>query len=364
MTKSEYGLGVDLAERGWLPDFVLRRAIRSRCGTMLDKLNANPVSDAAFADILRAQPVAIETEAANDQHYEVPSTFFDLCLGPNRKYSCCFFEGIVDGNPDLSALTSDVLGKAEAEALRISCERAGLKDGQTILDVGCGWGSLSLWMAEQYPGAQITGVSNSHGQRRHIEAQAKARGLTNLSVITADINSFDPPAELKGSIDRIVSLEALEHMRNYEELFRRFAGWIKDDGRVFVHIFVHKDRPFLYDPDAGAAGVSDWMARYFFTGGQMPSRDLFAQFDRDLTIEEQWDWNGQNYALTSRAWLNLMYQNKAEAMRILRETYGNAEAVRWFNRWRLFYLAVDEFFGLNGGEEWFVSHYLFRKTGT
>jgi cyclopropane-fatty-acyl-phospholipid synthase len=263
-----------------------------------------------------------------------------MILGPRRKYSCCYW-------PDRAA----TLAEAEVAALKQTCEHAELVDGQEVLELGCGWGSLSLWMAEQYPHSQITAMSNSHSQRRFIEQQASALGLRNLHVVTADINTFTPPEP--GCYHRVVSVEMFEHLRNYERLFERIASWLQPNGRLLAHVFCH--RVFAYPFET--AGQADWMARNFFTGGMMPSAALFERFDRHLHVERQWTWSGVHYQRTAEAWLNNLDANRSAAVECLGGVYG-ADAVRWFQRWRMFFLAVAELFGYQNGQEWFVTHTL------
>lgn len=326
-------------ERDLVPDAVLRLAIR---GLIRDRLREEPHRDkAAFIEELRRSPVAIHTEAANQQHYEVPPDFFDLVLGPHRKYSCCYW-------PEGAA----TLEEAERRSLNLTAERAGVDDGQRILDLGCGWGSFSLYAAQRFPHAEITGVSNSRPQREFIEAQARVRGLTNLRIVTADMNSFAPD----GRFDRIVSIEMFEHMRNYQELLRRIRAWLEADGRLFVHIFSHKQ--FVYPFET--RGPDDWMAEHFFTGGIMPSDDLLSHFDQDLRIEDHWTLDGSHYQKTARAWLANLDHQRERVLALFRRTYGPDDALRWLVRWRVFFLAVEELWACRGGQEWIVSHYRFR----
>ncbi|MGB1557518.1 MAG: SAM-dependent methyltransferase [Oceanococcaceae bacterium] len=333
-----------IAESGWVPDGLIRLGVRQISRRRLREEYA--LSEAERAK-LRAQrlaewaagPIAVHTQAANDQHYEVPAAFFDQVLGPRRKYSCCLFD----------APTQD-LAQAEEAMLALTAERAGVADGMTILDLGCGWGSFALWAAEHFPGATIIGVSNSHGQREFIQAQAAARGLQNLEIRTCDINDFAPSERF----DRVVSIEMMEHVRNHPELFSRIASWLAPGGKLFSHVFCHRELTYAYEDE----GDSDWMARHFFSGGMMPSYDLFCGYDQHLRVSERWWVNGQHYEATSNAWLARCDAQKAELVQILG---GGALGRLRLQRWRMFFLAVAEFFGMDGGEEWGVGHYLFEK---
>jgi cyclopropane-fatty-acyl-phospholipid synthase len=299
-----------------------------------------PHDAAAFAREMAARAIAEHTDAANDQHYELPPEFFRLCLGERLKYSCCLYP-----------TGQETLDEAEVLALIETCEHAGLEDGQTVLEMGCGWGSLSLWMAERYPKSRITAVSNSHGQRGHIEEQARQRGLTNLTVITCDMNDFEPPEP--GAYDRIVSVEMFEHMANWRALLTRARGWLKRDGRMFIHVFTHRDAPYRFDhTDSG-----DFIAQHFFTGGVMPSHDLIRQYSDLFAVEKEWTWNGVHYARTAEDWLANMDMNKDRVFELMSETYGPANAKLWVRRWRRFYLATAGLFGNDGGRTWAVSHY-------
>ncbi len=336
---------IDAAERGWLPDALLRVGIRGMLRRRLAVLAERGCGTEAFLEGLAGQPVAVEMAAANAQHYEVPTRFFLRVLGPQMKYSSCLYpEGV------------ETLADAEKAMLDLSCRRAQLEDGQDILELGCGWGSLTLWMAERYPRSRIVAVSNSGTQRAHIETQAADRGLENVEVRTCDVNGFAPDR----SFDRIVSVEMIEHMRNPGELLDRCAGWLKRGGRMFVHIFTHAGMPYLFE-DAGRAG--DWMSRYFFTGGMMPSADLLPKATKRLELEEDWIVNGKHYSRTLEDWLRRQDRAKAELLPILAEVYGEGEAGRWFQRWRMFWMACSELFRYRGGEEWPVHHYRFKREG-
>ncbi len=338
---------LNLAEAGRLPDVLVRQGIRNLLKKRLQELNGKSceVRQDEFRNFLATcanAPVAIQQDKANEQHYEVPSAFFHLFLGPHLKYSCCVWnEGVTS------------LGMAEQAALETTCLRAELQDGQSILELGCGWGSLSLWMAKQYPNATITAVSNSNSQREFIVAQARERKLTNLKVITADMNSFSP----QRSFDRVVSIEMFEHMRNQSELIRRISTWLNDSGKLFVHLFCHREQPYFYEDN----GPEDWMTRYFFSGGMMPSDHLLTHFQSDLKLVNHWRWNGVHYEKTCNAWLKNLDAQRELAMQLMISTYGDKDAGMWFQRWRMFVMACAELFGYHQGNEWWVSHYLFQK---
>ena len=335
---------IDFAESGWMPDFLLRMGIRRLLARRLrESVIDENTSLAVFADRLRESPLAIATDAANEQHYEVPPAFFQKVLGPRLKYSACEFD-----SPRSS------LADAEVQMLRTTCQRAELADGMKILELGCGWGSLSLWMAEQFPASSITAVSNSAPQREFIMNRAQTLGLNNLNIITNDMRDFDTPHKF----DRVVSVEMFEHMRNYEELLRRVASWLKDDGKVFVHIFCNRRQPYLFETE----GAANWMGRHFFTGGMMPSSNLMYEFSRDLTVAEQWKVNGMHYWYTCQAWLQNLDQNYSELVDLLAQDLPRKEAKRNLQRWRMFFMACGELFRYQGGDEWYVAHYLMQKT--
>lgn len=295
-------------------------------------------SDAGFARAIAALPIAINTAEANTQHYEIPARFFEMILGPQRKYSCCFY-----------ADDRDTLALAEERALEVTAGHAKLADGQDILELGCGWGSLSLWMARRYPRSRITSVSNSASQRDFILRRADAANLRNLSVITADMNDFVP----EGRFDRVVSVEMFEHMVNWRPLLARIRAALRPDGQLFLHIFTHKSGSYRFSPENRA----DWIAQHFFTGGIMPSHGLIRQFGDIFSVDQEWQWNGRHYEKTARDWLANFDRNRTEIFDVLRQVYGK-DARLWQRRWRLFFLATAGLFRHAGGGEWGVSHYL------
>jgi cyclopropane-fatty-acyl-phospholipid synthase len=334
-------LATRIADHVPLPDFVTRAAIAGRVAATGRALAAlDPGAEARFAAAMADKPIAVFTEAANEQHYELPPEFFGLVLGPHRKYSSCLYDR-----------DDDTLAQAEARALAETAGHAGLADGQAILELGCGWGSLTLWMAAHYPAASITAVSNSAPQRQYIEAEAARRGLRNVRVITRDMNDFTPD----GTYDRIVSVEMFEHMSNWPKLLGRLSACLKPEGRLFLHVFTHRAVPYAFDhgdPD-------DWIARHFFTGGIMPSHGLVRQFPDTVAVEAEWRWSGEHYRCTALHWLANFDRNRAAVMAVLRQVYG-ADAPKWARRWRLFFLATAGLFGHAGGDEWGVSHYRLR----
>ena len=334
-----------LVEQGRVPDALVRAGIRNLVSSGLRERRRRGVA-AEQAELLRllaelrVSPIAIATDAANAQHYELPERFFGLCLGPRRKYSGCFYP------PGVTTLA-----EAEVASLRATAATAELADGQNILELGCGWGALTLWMAEHFPNARITAVSNSHGQRTYLEQQAAARGFDHVRVITADMNDL----ALEERFDRVVSVEMFEHMRNYAALMRRIAGWLKPDGKLFVHIFVHGRTAYYFE----TSGAADWMGKHFFTGGIMPSDHLLTYFQDDLVLEHHSRQDGTHYARTANHWLANLDANLPAVRQLMSETYGR-EAPTWLQRWRVFYLACAEMFGYAGGQEWWVAHYRFR----
>jgi cyclopropane-fatty-acyl-phospholipid synthase len=334
-----------LLEKNLLPDRVLRTGIRRLLRQRLAGI-AHPsphLQVAQFAAELQHMPIAINTAESREQHYEVPTAFYARCLGPRLKYSACLFE-----------TGRESLAEAEEAMLAVTCQRARLADGLDILELGCGWGSLTLWMAEQYPRARITGVSHSRTQREHILAEAHRRGLTNIHIITRDMNDFSAgPA----AYDRVVSVEMFEHMKNWPRLMAGIAHWLRPDGLFFAHVFTHARFAYHFV----ARDESDWMSRHFFTGGMMPAHDLFPRFQHDLHLETDWKVSGRHYAQTAEHWLNNMDAHEAEIMPLFARTYGEGQARKWWAYWRIFYLACAELWWFRDGTEWHVSHYLFRK---
>ena len=328
------------AEATPLPDRITRAGIDLLVGMRRRSLKGADDSDAAFVRGMARHPIAEHTDTANEQHYELPPRFFELTLGPRRKYSCCLFER-----------GDETLAQAEVAALEATVAHAGLVDGQSILELGCGWGSLSLFMAQHLPAAQIVAVSNSTPQRQFIERQAEAMGLTNLRVITCDMNEFRP----EGHFDRIVSVEMFEHMANWQTLLARARSWLTPDGRLFMHVFSHRSQPYRFN----TADQTDWIAQHFFTGGIMPSHGLIQHFPESFTLEQSWRWSGTHYQRTADLWLENFDANRAAIDLVLQSVYGD-KATLWARRWRLFYLATAGLFGHAGGEEWGVSHYLLR----
>ena len=339
---------ISLSERGYIPDFLIRFGIRALLKQRLIQNNKARKSNHSdpldkFVKMMDQSPIALNTQDANEQHYEVPSDFFKLSLGPQLKYSCCLYEQGSD------------LSKAETDALDVTTERAELSDHMNILELGCGWGSLTLFMARKYSNSIITAVSNSSTQKIWIDNRASELGLKNINVITSDMRDFS----IDTQFDRIISIEMFEHMRNYRQLYRRIATWLKPNGKFFKHIFTHRDFPYLYEIKSDA----DWMSKYLFTGGMMPSENLPDQFQEDLLLEKKWHWNGQNYYHTCNDWLRLMDTNEKQIKILFNQSYGEKNSTIWFNRWRIFYMSCAELFAYNSGEEWFITHYLFSKNG-
>lgn len=340
-------MAINWAERGFVPDYALRTGIRHLIEKRLLEISADNCEAAAeiearFIEGMNRSPIALLPELANAQHYEVPAEFFKHCLGNRRKYSACFWL------PETQSLD-----EAEALALKLTCEHAELENGQHILELGCGWGSLTLWMAEHYPDCRITAVSNSNSQREYIMDETKARGLKNVEVMTCDMNQF----AVRQSYDRIVSVEMFEHMRNYHKLFGRIHDWLVPGGKLFMHIFVHRLTPYAFE----VASEDDWMSQFFFSGGMMPSDDLPLRFQEKLKLLRRWRWDGTHYEKTANAWLNNMDASTEQIQPVLGSAYGKENVEMWRRRWRIFFIACAELFGFNHGQEWWVSHYLFER---
>lgn len=341
-------LGIAVAERGWLPDGVVRVGIRRLLQRRLQErrtaAGASRGEDLSrHLEAMRTGPVALVPDTANSQHYELPAAFFQRVLGPRLKYSCCWWP---DGTTSLAA--------AEEAMLRLTCDRAGIVDGMRVLDLGCGWGSWALWVAERYPHTDVVAVSNSDEQRRYIEQETARRGVHNVDVVTADMNRFEP----SGTFDRVVSVEMFEHMRNYEQLLARIASWLRPEGRLFVHVFCHRRYNYFFEDGER----DDWMARHFFTGGMMPAHDLLFNFAHAMEVVTQWRLDGGAYQRTAQAWLDNLDADRGEVERVLAGPRGRSHGRRAAERWRLFFLACAELFGYGDGQEWFVSHYVLRPT--
>jgi len=331
-----------LLEKNLLPDWLVRIGIRRLLAQRIRDETTRYNADAYVAD-LKTRALAEQTGAANEQHYEVPTPFYQYCLGKRLKYSGCLYP-----------TGKETLDEAEEHMLALYSERAQLADGQDILELGCGWGSLCLYNAAKFPHARITAISNSRTQKEHIDTEARKRGLANLRIITCDINAFDIAP---GQFDRVVSVEMFEHLKNYDRLFRNIARWLKPGGLLFTHIFTHSRFSYHFVSE----GPGDWMSRYFFTGGQMPAHDLLARFNADLKPVQDWKVNGRHYQQTAEHWLQNMDKHRDEIIPLFRDTYGADQALKWWCYWRVFYMSCAELWGYRNGEEWLVSHYLFRK---
>lgn len=332
---------INTAERAPLTDGMTLAGIDFLCGRTKRRLAATAASqENLFVDAMNQYPVAVHADEANRQHYEVPAAFFSRVLGPSRKYSCCLYP-----------TEHTTLNEAEVHALAETVRHAAIEDGMTILELGCGWGSLSLYLAAQFPNSRIVSVSNSSSQRAFILATANQRGLSNLSVITADMNEFS----IEQRFDRVVSIEMFEHMSNWRKLFERARDWVKPEGRLFLHVFTHKDRSYRFDHDDPA----DWIAHHFFTGGIMPAHDLPHRFENLFAVEEEWRWSGTHYRRTALDWLANFDQGSDQIEPIFAEVYGK-DVPLWLRRWRLFFLATAGLFGHDNGDIWGVGHYLLK----
>ena len=336
-----------LAEKSLLPDSIIRFGIRQLLKDRIAEIRQGNCETQAdkkiqFISKMNMSPIAVDTDLANEQHYEVPAEFYHYALGQNKKYSSCYWSD-----------QTQSLNDAEKLALNITCEHADLQNGHAILELGCGWGSLTLWMAKKYPKSSITAVSNSRSQREFILSEAKKRKLANIKIITCNMTEFD----IKKKFDRIVSVEMFEHMRNFKILYRKVSGWLNKDGKFFKHIFVHKTNPYLFE----IKDKNDWMSQYFFSGGMMPSLDLPLFFQDQLTIQQQWVWDGHHYAKTAREWLNNTDASRNEILKIFDHCYGKHQSKLWLQRWRIFFMACEELWNFDQGQEWIVGHYLFQK---
>ena len=337
---------IELCEHGYIPDWLaragMRRLIRQRLNDEYQEAEQQFESYKKLLQAFSEGPIAVATDKANEQHYEVPAEFFRLSLGKHLKYSSGYWPASVQD-----------LDSAEAAMLDLTCRRAGLGPGMDILELGCGWGSVTLWMAEHYPSSTITAVSNSAGQKAYILQQCERRNLQNVRVITADINDF----HIERHFDRIISVEMFEHVRNHHELMRRIAGWLESGGKLFIHIFCHRELTYPFETD----GEHNWMGRHFFTGGLMPSENYLLNFQQYLLLEEQWRLSGRHYGRTAEAWLENTDRHSQNILNVFEDLYGEKMARIWLQRWRMFYMACAELFGYQAGNQWLVGHYLFHK---
>lgn len=333
-----------LLAKDLLPEFVVRNGIRHLLKKRIQEIapnDINPNPEEKHIHTMDSSPVAVNTQDANDQHYEVPAEFYKFVLGKNLKYSCGHYDNAKN------------LNEAELEMLQITCDRADLKNQQKILELGCGWGSLTLYMAEKYPDSKITAVSNSASQREHILDQAKQKGLTNIKVITCDMNDFNSSEKF----DRCVSVEMFEHMRNYRKLMQKIANFLNDEGKLFIHIFVHKNTSYFFE----AKDDTDWMSKYFFSGGMMPSERLLYRFQEDFQISKYWKVKGTHYGKTAEDWLKNLKSKKPQVLQLFKEHYPKGEELKWYSYWKIFFLSCAELWNYQDGEVWFVSHYLLNK---
>ncbi len=337
----------NLINRNIIPDYLIRFQIRRLIKQRI-KEETQPNKEAQHKRLmdlvleLKRSPIAINTSDANEQHYELPTEFFRFVLGPYLKYSCGLWSNTTSG-----------IEASEEDMLYLSCERAELKDGMDILELGCGWGSLSLYMAQKFPNSNIIAVSNSSSQKKWIDSRTDELKISNLTIITSDMNDFSTDK----TFDRVISIEMFEHMRNYNLLLEKISGFLRNEGKLFVHIFSHKEFAYKFE----VRDDSDWMSKYFFTGGIMPSDNLFFYFNDNMKIVNHWKLNGTNYEKTANSWLTKMDENKTNIMPIMEDTYGKKDAVKWFVFWRIFFMACAELWGYNNGNDWLVSHYLFSK---
>lgn len=335
-----------LAEMGWVPDGLIRLGIQRLCSKRLKELALIPDGIEKHIAILKNSPLAVEVDSANQQHYEIPAEFFQVILGPNLKYSCGYWSS-----------KTTTLSESEEASLQIVVDRAQIEPGMKILELGCGWGALSLFIAKKFPESQVVSISNSRSQKKFIESRAQAERIRNLQILTCDVAKLEGLEKTHGLFDRVISIEMFEHFLNYEKLLERIHSWTSDNGKLFAHVFSNKTHAYLFETEGG----HNWMGKYFFTGGQMPSHSLLPSFDQHFTAEKTWIWDGSHYQKTSEAWLKNLDYHKTDVKRILAQLYGANESKRWLGRWRIFFLAVSGLFGFDSGTQWGVSHYLFSK---